>query len=316
MNSSLTPVLFLIFNRPDNTKKVFEEIRKQKPKYLFIAADGPRPEHAVDYQKCKNTREIVSDVDWDCELKTLFREKNLGCKFAVSSAITWFFEQVEEGLIIEDDCLPNPSFFSYCTELLKKHRHDDKIMHISGTNLSDDIKFGDGSYYYSCYPHIWGWATWRRAWGKYDLELYDKKAYLKLINQTFKYLSERIFWTSKMESIQSNQIDTWDYQWLFSIWRESGVCLNSNYNLIENIGFGQEATHTIGKSPYVDSETKQLVSIEHPTSSEIIVHAEIKFINIVYGLKRQRMINYYFRKYLLQRFYNLKHKIELLKINI
>ncbi|MBC7913688.1 MAG: nucleotide-diphospho-sugar transferase [Pyrinomonadaceae bacterium] len=315
MNSSLTPILFLIFNRPDSTKKVFEEIRKQKPKYLFIAADGPRQEDTGDYQKCKNTREIVSDIDWDCELKILFREKNLGCKFAVSSAITWFFEQVEEGIILEDDCLPNPSFFSYCAELLKKHQNDHKIMHISGTNLSDDIKFGDGSYYYSCYPHIWGWATWRRAWKKYDLELHDKKAYLKLINETFKYLSERIFWKSKLDSIKSNQIDTWDYQWLFSIWRERGLCLNSNYNLIENIGFGAEATHTTGNSPYVDAATKLLETIKHPSSSQIIIDSELRFINTVYGLKREGYVNYYFRRNLLQRIYNLKHKIGLLKIN-
>lgn len=313
MNSSLTPILFLIFNRPDITKKVFEEIRKQKPKYLFIAADGPREEKAGDIQKCKNAREITLGVDWDCELKTLFREKNLGSKYAVSSAITWFFDHVEEGIILEDDCIPNPTFFPYCTELLNKYKDDLKIMHISGCNLNDSLKFGSGSYYFSHYANTWGWATWKRAWNKYDLELNDRKLYSKLITSTFKYYSERLFWNSRIELINSNRVDAWDYQWLFSIWKEKGICLNSNYNLVTNIGFGPDATHTTGESPFIDSETKYLVNINHPSSSQIIEDAEIQFIRIAYDLQREGYLNYNFRKHLLQRFYNLIHKTGLMK---
>lgn len=310
MNSRLTPILFLIFNRPDITKKVFEKIRKQKPRYLYIGADGPR-DNQIEKKLCEDARRIATQIDWDCELKTLFRETNLGCKYAVSTAITWFFNHVEEGIILEDDCLPNSIFFEYCTELLQKHKYDDKIMHISGSNLNDKIKFGDGSYYCSRYAYIWGWATWKRAWEKYDSELHDVEFYFKLIKSSFKYHSEREFWNSKIELLKTKHLDTWDYQWLFSIWKESGICLNSNYNLVENIGFGAEATHTTGKYPYVDAATKNITNIEHPTSFQIIEGAEIELINTAYGLKRRGYFNFYFRKYLLQRFYNLMHKIGL-----
>jgi len=313
MNSSLTPILFLIFNRPDITKTTFEEIRKQKPKFLYIGADGPREEQIDDIRKCNRTREIISEIDWDCDLKTLFREKNLGSKYAVSSAITWFFEHEDEGIILEDDCMPNSSFFLYCSELLSKYRDDTKIMHISGCNLNDNIKFGDGTYYCSHYATTWGWATWKRAWNKYDLELDDQKLYSKLIVSTFKDFSERLFWNSRLELLKSNKVDAWDYQWLFSIWREKGSCLSSNYNLVTNIGFGEFATHTVGISPYIDPETKSLLNIKHPASLEIIEAAETQLVNIIYGVQRRGYLNYYIRKYVLQKFYNLIHKIRLVK---
>ena len=160
------PVLFLIFKRPDTTQRVFEAIKKAKPKQLFISADGGRNEE--EKKSCNALREaIVAQIDWDCELKTLFRENNLGCKMAVSSGISWFFEEVEQGIILEDDCLPNESFFKFCETMLEKYKDDQSIWHIGANNFQDSIKRGDADYFFSMYSHIWGWASWRDRWQKY-----------------------------------------------------------------------------------------------------------------------------------------------------
>ena len=159
-----TPVLFLIFNRPELTEKVFQKIQDAQPKYLFVAADGPRDNKYGEKDLCEKTRAVVlENITWECEVKTLFRTENLGCRTAVSSAINWFFENVEEGIILEDDTVPDNSFFSYCQALLEKYRNHEQIMMITGDNFQDGIKRGNGSYYFSRYVHIWGWASWRRA---------------------------------------------------------------------------------------------------------------------------------------------------------
>ena len=157
-----TPILFIIFNRPDTAKKVFKKIQKIEPKQLFIAADGPRKNKPEDVELCKQTREILNGINWDCELITLLREENVGCKKGPADAISWFFEHVEEGIILEDDCLPSDSFFPFCEELLEKYRYDTRIMHIGGSIQLPDYENPD-SYYFSRLSHVWGWATWKRA---------------------------------------------------------------------------------------------------------------------------------------------------------
>ena len=156
-----TPILFLIFNRPEVTFAVFEQIQKIQPKYLFIAADGPR--NYKENELCKATRDVVQKIDWDCELKTLFRNENLGCAKNVSSAIKWFFDHVEKGIILEDDCYPDLSFFSFCEELLNYYDNNDRIMAISGFNAQLGIKRTKHSYFFAEIPLVWGWATWRKA---------------------------------------------------------------------------------------------------------------------------------------------------------
>ena len=166
-----TAVLFLIFNRPENTDKVFKKIKNVKPKKLYIAADGPRENNINDKVNCLKAREVINKIDWNGEVKTLFRDKNLGCKLAVSSAIDWFFENEEMGIILEDDCLPDPSFFYFCQELLQKYKDDKRVMMISGFNyLLNSLEIRE-SYFFSNYYPIWGWATWRRAWKLYDNEM-------------------------------------------------------------------------------------------------------------------------------------------------
>jgi hypothetical protein len=204
-----TPILFLIFNRPDTTQKVFNEIRKIKPRQLFVAADGPREDHPEDKEKCEQTRKIIDQVDWDCEVKTLFRDKNLGCKHAVSGAINWFFKNVEQGIILEDDCLPDQSFFGFCQELLNKYKNNKQIFNISGNNFQDGMWRGDGSYYFSKYFHCWGWATWADRWQNYfDIKMknYPKFKEEKRIKELFSSKREIKFRMKNFENVYNNKM--------------------------------------------------------------------------------------------------------------
>jgi hypothetical protein len=245
-----SPVLFLIFNRPDTTRQVFNEIRKAKPTQLFVAADGARKDNPADNELCKKTREIIRQVDWDCTVTTLFRDENLGCKYGVSSAIDWFFSCVDEGIILEDDCIPDQSFFLFCQELLEKYRDDERIMMISGDNFQFGKRRSDYSYYFSRHVHIWGWATWRRAWKHYDIDMKSwpeikKRKWLKDI---VKGNAAEKFWDKIFETTYLGKINTWDYQWVFSCWIQNGLTILPNVNLVKNIGFDENATHTKGKN--------------------------------------------------------------------
>ncbi|QHT70542.1 hypothetical protein GXP67_29770 [Rhodocytophaga rosea] len=259
-----TPVLFLVFNRPDTTQRVFETIRHAKPKQLFIAADGPRTHKPEDAEKCSKVREIVSRIDWDCEVKTLFREKNLGCKYAVSSAIDWFFENVEEGIILEDDTLPDHSFFTFCETLLAYYRTEKKVMHIGGVNFQKKQPKNNTSYYFSKYNHSWGWATWRRAWQENDMMMKDFTISQQLINHRFNSAQERKYWNNIFTKTHSGEISTWDYVWTYTLWKLNGLSIIPNKNLVVNIGFGENATHTTNQ---IVNSTMQLDSM-----SEMIIH--------------------------------------------
>ncbi|CAL65531.1 hypothetical protein [Christiangramia forsetii] len=288
-----TPILFIVFNRPDVTVRVFKEIKKQKPKFLFIAADGPRVGFEDDIDKCRKVREIVlNSVDWDCEIKTLFRNKNLGCGKAVSGAIDWFFENVEMGIILEDDCLPNHSFFGFCKILLERYKHEDQVYAISGNNFQDGIQRGEASYYFSNYGFIWGWATWRRAWNRYDYKLkdLDKFKKQKLIKRIDKRRNFQSYWYQIFDEVYQNKIDTWDYQWLFAIWYNKGMVALPNVNLVSNIGFGEEATHTIDYTPLSKVPTKNVGLIRHPKNIEVNKKADKYLTEKVYGIIEQNNI--------------------------
>jgi len=244
-----TPILFLVFNRPDTTKRVFEAISKSRPKQLFVAGDGPRADKAGDGEKCEKVRQIATNVDWDCEVKTLFRDKNLGCGVAVDSGIDWFFENVEEGIILEDDCFPSQSFFLFCQELLEKYRGDKRVMMISGDNFQFGKRRTNYSYYFSRYTHCWGWASWRRAWRYYDRDMGNwpfirDNGYLYDILQDKRAVK---YWERIFETVYHGRIDIWSYQWAFSCWIQNGLTVLPNVNLVSNIGFDGDATHTTGK---------------------------------------------------------------------
>lgn len=243
-----TPVLFVIFNRPNTTRLVFEAIRKAKPSRLYVAADGPRPGVASDIVNCSETRKIIEGVDWECEVKTRFSDKNLNCGIGPSSAFTWFFEHEEEGIILEDDCLPSQSFFWYCQELLERYRDDNRVMHIGGNNfLNGWQKDNDYSYYFSKSGHIWGWATWRRAWKMFDykIQLYDKLKSKNYFGNFFMNPLEKFYRLRKFDKTASKErVDWWDYQWDFARYVQSGLAIVPKKNLVKNIGFGDMATHT------------------------------------------------------------------------
>ncbi|MBN1445118.1 MAG: nucleotide-diphospho-sugar transferase [Candidatus Omnitrophica bacterium] len=232
----------------DTTRKVLETIRNAHPPRLYIASDGPRKNMQGDEEKVKAVREyVMGNIDWDCKVKTLFRGKNLGCRKAVSEAVTWFFENEEQGIILEDDCLPSQSFFWFSEELLEKYKDNPRVMHISGNNLQHGISRTPDSYYFSCYTHIWGWASWRRAWKCYDIDmnLWNKEKIslaVREIGGGWKPFEE--YWIRRFEEVFSKKIDTWDYVWLFSCWMHGGLAVIPEVNIVENIGFGPDATHT------------------------------------------------------------------------
>lgn len=241
-----TPVLFLVFNRPAETARVFEAIREQRPHQLYVAADGARPDRAGELELVKETRTIVSKVDWPCEVKTLFRDTNLGCGLAVSGAISWFFEQVEEGIILEDDCLPHPDFFPYCETLLERYRHEPRIATIAGTHFLPATLPHKHSHYVSKYFQMWGWATWRRTWELYDYDLskLSPEGCSELLQATHPISVECKFWTQIYNALKAGAIDTWDFQVFFSLWRTGGNHVMPGRNLVSNIGYGPAATHT------------------------------------------------------------------------
>lgn len=301
-----TPILFLIFNRPDTTEQVFAKIKEIKPKYLYVAADGPRENRNGEKELCEQTRKIVIEaIDWDCEVKTLFRDKNLGCGKAVSSAITWFFDNVEEGIILEDDILTSIDFFFFCSELLKYYRNEENVYSISGSNFLDGKKYNEKSYYFTRYPFIWGWATWKRAWKKYDYNMKELSDFVKSkkIEKIFDNKAEQIFWTSYFE--KAKDIDTWDFQWSFTVMNHDGCSIAPCVNLTKNIGFGPDATHTKNDNPKISAFVLENISkIKYRKNIEVNKFAdrytfenyympikskskESRFINIISRVKKK-----------------------------
>lgn len=246
-----TPVAFIIFKRPETTEKVFEAIRKARPKKLLVVADGPRNERLGEAEKCQLTRAIVEKVDWECNVLKNYSENNLGCAKRVSSGLNWVFEQVEEAIILEDDCLPEPTFFRFCEELLERYRYDERVASISGQNIQLGRRRTEYDYYFSRYNHIWGWATWRRAWQNYD---FNMKLWPEIGNRNFLYdiLGDTQgvkIWTKVFQNMyDSNKYNTWDFQWQFACWIHNSLGILSNVNLISNIGFGAESTHVSSKN--------------------------------------------------------------------
>lgn len=236
----------MIFNRPDTTSVVFDAIKKYKPTVLFVAADGPRTNEIGEKERCEETRKITENIDWPCKVKRLYRNKNLGCKYAVSGAIDWFFENVEEGIILEDDCLPNPSFFEFCEKMLDLYRDNNKVMCVSGDNFLPKNMQKKNGYYFSKYVHIWGWATWKRVWKNYNVEMKDWPRIKKTnkLNEYFDSLLEKIYWLTIFNATHDGKIDTWDYQFVYHVWKNSGLSIVPNVNLISNIGFTKDALHT------------------------------------------------------------------------
>jgi hypothetical protein len=272
-----TPVLLIVFNRPETTRVVFEAIRSARPPRLYVAADGPRPAKLADKETTAKVRQIVSEVDWPCDVKTLFRDVNLGCGKAVSSAISWFFSCEEEGIVLEDDCVPSKSFFWYCQELLERYRDDTRVMHIGGNNfIKDWDKKNTNSYYFSRNGHIWGWASWRRAWQAHDLKILKYQALKNsgYFENLFSNKLEKYYRLRKFNQILKGEIDTWDYQWDLARFINSGLSIVPAKNLVINNGFGEGATHT--KNGNVEFGQMKANEIQFPLRHPPYVHCDFE----------------------------------------
>lgn len=293
-----TPVALIIFKRPDTTIKVFEAIRQARPPKLLVVADGPRIDRPDEAEKCAATRAIIEQVDWDCEVLKNYSDTNLGCGYRPATGITWVFEQVEKAIILEDDCLPHSNFFRFCEELLDKYQEDTRIMHISGNNFQFGQNRSNYSYYFSRYPHIWGWATWRRAWDKFDFNLTELQNVVKFnclidVLKNEKYVN---FWKQKFQEVSEEKIPhIWDYQWTFACWIQNGLSILPKVNLVSNIGFGADATHTIKKTNKFGNLPLELMDfpLNHPpfmiqdVKADNFTQESLFKTNLILGLTRK-----------------------------
>lgn len=267
LTASDVPVLLLTFNRPHLTSKILSALKSIQSKKIYISSDGPRLSHPEDLQKCKEVQGIVEKIDWECEIHTNFYDENLGVKNAPVSGINWFFENVEAGIILEDDCLPNDSFFRFMAEMLDYYKDNDQIMMVSGSHhLSSETD--EYSYSFGSYSSIWGWATWKRAWRLNDVQIQswpkirNSKEYKSLFNSA----SEASFFKRKLDDSYSGKIISWDYQWLFARFSNKGLSVNPSVNMVSNIGFGLDATHTFNnKNSLAFTKTEDMkFPLNHP----------------------------------------------------
>lgn len=241
-------VAFIIFKRVKTTQRVFEAIRSAKPPKLLVIADGPRLDRPGEAESCAATRKIIEQVDWDCEVLTNYADHNMGCGRRPASGIDWVFDQVEEAIFLEDDCLPHPLFFEFCDQLLEKYRSDQRVMMVSGTNILQEWKSDIQSYHFSHYTTVWGWASWRRAWQHYDFSMKHwanpeaQQRVRGVLGNDGLFLSRKKAYDAVLNS---GKIDAWDFQWSFARFLNSGTSVVPAVNLISNIGFDAEATHTV-----------------------------------------------------------------------
>lgn len=262
------PILLLVWRRPQALLQVINSLRPLGPLNLYVACDGPSTLIGEEADKVNSVRELIErQIDWSCNIRRFYSDYNQGCALGVSRAISWFFDQVEEGIILEDDCVAHPDFFIYCAELLDRYRYDTRVWSISGNNFQRGLWRGDGSYYFSRYSHCWGWATWKRCWQHYDhaliyLPTLQASGFLNLL---FDDAIERKYWSNIWRNLaDKNKPDSWAYRWTFACMINGGLTALPNSNLINNIGFGCDATHTKSKTCY-SSQVTSIIPLQHPT---------------------------------------------------
>ncbi|MHC5599570.1 MAG: glycosyltransferase family 2 protein [Nostoc sp.] len=261
------PIAIIIFNRPTKAEQLLRVLRQIQPNQLFVIADGPRPNNSADVELCKATRTIFDRIDWDCKVLRNYAEENLGCGLRPASGISWVFEHVEEAIILEDDCLPDLSFFQFCQELLQKYRHDQRIMHIAGSSycIKDDKQ--PYSYVFSRYTLSWGWATWRRAWQYYDFDIkkwddvQETTFLIDILNGDTHAMKN---WQTIFQTVYENHHDCWDYQWKFACWLQGGLSIIPRVNLVSNIG--DDGTHTTADNQAYINRPAQVMAfpLQHP----------------------------------------------------
>jgi hypothetical protein len=263
-----TPILLIAWRRPHTLRQVIDAIRPVAPTRLYVACDGPNPERPGEAEKVAATRALIEhEIDWPCQIERLYSDVNQGCRLGVSRAITWFFEQVEEGIILEDDCVPHPDFFHYCTTLLERYRHDTRVWSICGSNFQLGNKRGDASYYFSIHGDSWGWASWRRAWEHYPKAKLNWFTFRDTggLDDLFPIPQERTYWREILDRLFIEGLpSTWDFQWWLASWMNNGLHAWPNARLVSNIGFDGDGTHTFGNNDFASPPLEALGNLRHP----------------------------------------------------
>jgi hypothetical protein len=270
-----TPVAVLIFNRPEATARVLEAVRRARPPMLMVVADGPRADRSGESAQCAAARAVVDKIDWGCEVRKHYSDINLGCKRRVGSGLGWVFQNSPEAIILEDDCLPHETFFPYCEALLERYREDERVMHIGGNNFGiDEREFGPLSYGFSSFPQVWGWATWRRAWQHFDLTMSAWPSFRdnRGLGELPMRRSLRGRQIRRWEDAYSNRVDTWDFQWHFAVMSRNGLATVPRRNLVSNMGFAPDATHT--RDMTSDKADVPLHALEFPLAHPAFVRAQ------------------------------------------
>ena len=267
MTEASAPIALFIFNRPETTARVLERIADARPSRLLVVSDGPRTDRPDEVERCRQARALIEAIDWPCEVVTNHADTNLGCRRRLSSGLDWIFSQAESAIILEDDCLPDPTFFPFCQELLERYRDDERVMMISGDNFQPAGRESPYSYYYSRFPHVWGWASWRRAWRLYDVSIarWPEVRMQQVIEDIVGNRRSARAWRAIFDAVHAGKIDTWDYQLTFACWMQNGLAILPEVNLVSNIGFGAAATHTTGESPVANLPTTAMsFPLRHP----------------------------------------------------
>jgi len=281
----------LLYRRPALLQQVFDAVAAARPARLLLVADGPRDES--ERADCAAARRIVERVDWPCEVQRLYADTNLGCKHRVASGLDWVFSQVEEAIILEEDCVPDPSFFTFCEELLARYRNDERVFGISGANLHADHRQPRHSYHFSSYSHIWGWATWRRAWRHYDVDMksWPAQRAAGLLDTVFDSTEETRYWRTILDTVHSGAVDTWDYQLLYAMWSQKAWFAIPEVNLVSNIGFGPGATHTLSADARVAALPAGAIGdLDHPDTVDRDREADrLVFANAIRGPRPRLM---------------------------
>lgn len=286
-----TAILLLTYKRLDTTKQIFEAIKKAKPQKIYISSNFGKNKEEV--KKIIEVRTYLEEnIDWKCKVSKLYRTRYLSAKLSISGAIDWFFKNEEQGIILEDDCLPSQSFFWFCEELLERYKKDMRVGQISGDNFQKGVKRGKSDYYFSIYNHIWGWASWANRWKNYDVDLnsFDDA---KFIEEVFDKKSNQKYWIDIFKKMKVKSVDTWDYQWTFALWKAKQLTILPNINLIENIGFGEGAAHTTEESEFANLKAYEMVLSKHPKTIERCIEADEFTTKIWFSKKSyiERVVN-------------------------
>ncbi len=290
----MIPVLLIIFNRTEEVKALIGALEKVKPLRMYIAADGPRSTVPSDALTCAAAREVVQTVPWPCEVITHFSDVNQGVDPAVENAISWFFRHETEGIILEDDCIPHPDFFTFAGEMLSRYRNDERVMMISGDNFQNGVKRGNGSYYFSNYANTWGWATWRRTWNLYDTSLAALPEFIEqnTIATLLPPKEEQRYWIKYLRKLHAGVRTAWDAKLMFALWIHNGLTLVPNANLVTNIGFGANATHTAGDTSMSIGSRALLPPYRAPSKIEANDAADRYLFHTVFRITLRDKVRY------------------------